>query len=91
MNVDDILNEIANNDEQQLYTFIRDVLKVPVSRHALNMAIRNREIVPTQIGYKNLFSNKDAIDWIKSRKGVERWADRKEAIAAAKAAKAAVR
>jgi hypothetical protein len=57
-----------NLTEQQLFEYLHDSEKLPVSRRAIKYAVMVREIVPTRLGNGNYFSKRDGLEWIKSRK-----------------------
>jgi hypothetical protein len=65
-------DEVPDMSETELFQHIRDELGVPVTRRAVKHAVLKREIVPTQISGRNLFSRNDAVEWVRSRKGAER-------------------
>lgn len=61
--------DIANMDEEQSYQFmVNPPLSVPVTRHVVKWAVINREVEPRRIGRKNLFSRRDWLNWIESRR-----------------------
>lgn len=57
-----------NLTEQQLFEYLKDSERLPVTRRAIKYAVMRREIVPTRIGNSNYFSMRDGLDWIRSRK-----------------------
>jgi hypothetical protein len=57
-----------NLTEQQLFEYLKNHERLPVTRRAIKYAVIRREIVPTRIGNRNYFSMRDGLDWIKSRK-----------------------
>lgn len=61
--------ELPNLNEEQLYEYLRfGVGLVHVTRRSVKFAVINREICPTRIAGKNLFSKNDGLNWIRSRK-----------------------
>jgi len=67
MNDIDLL-DIPNMDEQQSYEWMLNDLKIPVTRRVVKWAVIDREVTPTRIGRKNLFSRRDWLLWIESRR-----------------------
>ncbi|WP_006247223.1 hypothetical protein [Mycolicibacterium tusciae] len=62
--------EKPNLNEAELYHFLHyEEGLVDVTRRAVKWAIIRREIVPTRIGNRNMFSRKDGLDWIRSCRG----------------------
>ena len=58
-----------NLTEDELFRYLHeDEGLVFVSRYGIKQAVIRREIVPTRIGRNNLFSKRDGLNWIKSRK-----------------------
>jgi hypothetical protein len=57
-----------NLTEQQLYEYLKNAERLPVTRRAIKYAVIRREIVPTRISNRNYFSMRDGLDWIRSRK-----------------------
>jgi hypothetical protein len=72
------LLDIPNMDQEQSYEFMLNELKIPVTRRAVKWAVIDREVEPTRIGRKNLFSRRDWLLWIESRRqpGVYRVKDK---------------
>jgi hypothetical protein len=60
--------DIPNLTEDQLFAYLRDELGVPVARRTVKWAVINREIHPTRIGRRNVFSRADGINWLESLK-----------------------
>lgn len=56
------------HDLDAIWHYLREVEGLPVSRNQVRTAILRRELMPTRIGRKNLFSKRDALEWIESRK-----------------------
>lgn len=59
-----------NLTEQQLFEYLKNSERLPVTRRAIKYAVLRREIVPTRIGNSNYFSKRDGLEWIKSRKAM---------------------
>ncbi|WP_231111499.1 hypothetical protein [Mycobacterium avium] len=57
-----------NLTEQELFEYLRNDERLPVTRRAIKYAVMRREIVPTRISNRNYFSMRDGLDWIRSRK-----------------------
>lgn len=57
-----------NLTEQELFEYLHNSERLPVTRRAIKYAVMRREIVPTRIGNSNYFSMRDGLDWIRSRK-----------------------
>jgi hypothetical protein len=58
-----------NLSEEELWEYLHfDEDLVGVTRRSVKWAVLRREILPTRIGSKNLFSKRDGLDWIKSRR-----------------------
>ena len=76
------LLDIPNMDEEQSYEWMLNELKIPVTRRAVKWAVIDREVTPTRIGRKNLFSRRDWLLWIESRRqpGVYRAAKSSAAV-----------
>ncbi|MCV7259200.1 MULTISPECIES: hypothetical protein [Mycobacteriaceae] len=66
MDIDPI--DVPNLDEDGSFEYVAYELDVPVTRRAIKYAVMRREVLPTRIGRKNLFSRRDWLDWIASRK-----------------------
>lgn len=60
--------DVPNLTEQQLYEYIRNELGVPLGRNTIKRAVISREIKPTQIARKNLFSRADGVLWLEAQK-----------------------
>lgn len=60
--------EIPNLTEQMLFEYLRDELGVPVTRGKIKYAVIGREFIPTRIGRRNLFSRRDALNWLEAQK-----------------------
>lgn len=58
---------IPNLTEQGLFEYIRNELGVPITRGRIKWAVIDREFVPTRIGRANLFSRRDALDWLREQ------------------------
>lgn len=58
---------IPNLTEQGLFEYIRNELGVPVTRGKIKWAVIDREFVPTRIGRANLFSRRNALDWLRQQ------------------------
>jgi hypothetical protein len=58
---------IPNLTEQGLFEYIRNELGVPVTRGKIKWAVIDREFVPTRIGRANLFSRRNALDWLREQ------------------------
>jgi hypothetical protein len=54
--------------EQELWEWLHDVEGIPVSRRAIKYAVLKRQIWPSRVGPRNLYSKQDGWDWVKSRK-----------------------
>jgi len=54
--------------ETELWEWLCFDEDIPVTRRAIKIAVVRREIKPTRIGLKNLFSKRDGWDWLASRK-----------------------
>ncbi len=63
--------DVPKYSEQELWEYMAYDLGVPVPRRSVHWAVINREIVPTRIGGKNLFSHADAHVWLESRRQPE--------------------
>ena len=59
---------IPNLTEQGLFEYLRNELGVPVTRGKIKYAVIGREFVPTRIGRRNLFSRRDALNWLEAQK-----------------------
>lgn len=57
-----------NLTEQELFDYLHNTERLPVTRRAIKYAVMRREIAPTRIGNGNYFSKRDGLDWIRSRK-----------------------
>lgn len=57
-----------NLTEAELYEYLHDSERLPVTRRGIKYAVMRREILPTRIGNANYFSKRDGLEWIKSRK-----------------------
>ncbi|MGV0161358.1 hypothetical protein ACRU3B_18190 [Mycobacterium colombiense] len=57
-----------NLTEQELFEYLKNIERLPVTRRAIKYAVIRREIVPTRISNRNYFSMRDGLDWIRSRK-----------------------
>jgi hypothetical protein len=60
--------DIPNMDEEQSYEYMLNELKIPITRRAIKWAVIDREVIPTRIGRKNLFSRRDWLLWLESRR-----------------------
>ena len=59
--------DIPNLNEQQLYEYIKNDLGVPLGRNTIKRAVISREIKPTVIARKNLFSRADGLNWLREQ------------------------
>jgi hypothetical protein len=57
-----------NLTEQELFTYLHNSEKLPVTRRSIKYAVMRREIAPTRIGNRNYFSKRDGLEWIRSCK-----------------------
>jgi hypothetical protein len=56
-------------NEAELFHYLHyDVGLTAVTRNSIKWAIRRREIQPTRFGNRNLFSKRDGLNWVESRK-----------------------
>lgn len=67
--MDDI--DAPNLNEQELWEYLHYELSIPVPRRTVKHAVINRELVPTRLGGKNLFSRADAHAWLEDRRQPE--------------------
>jgi hypothetical protein len=56
--------DIPNLNEQGLFEYLHKELGIPLGRNTIRTAVQNREIVPTVIARKHLFSRSDGLKWI---------------------------
>ncbi|GFG67912.1 hypothetical protein MKUB_54020 [Mycobacterium kubicae] len=54
--------------EDELWEYLHHKEGIPVTRRTIKWAVLRREIVPTRLGNKNLFSKRDALNWLASRR-----------------------
>ncbi len=59
--------DIPNLTETEVFQYLLNELRIPVTRNVIKWAVLNREIKPTRIGKKNLFSRRDAQNWVAAR------------------------
>ncbi|WP_100523154.1 hypothetical protein [Mycobacteroides abscessus] len=64
-------NEIPRMSEQDVWEYLHDDLGIPVARKTVAQAVKNREIVPTRLSGKNLFSRNKVHAWLESREQPE--------------------
>ncbi len=58
-----------NLTEYELFHFLRYEENVKaVTRNVIKWAVLRREIIPTRIGKANMFSKRDGLEWLASRK-----------------------
>lgn len=75
-------DEKPTMSETELWAWLRNSEGIDVSRRAIKYAILRREILPSRIGPRNLYSKQDGWEWIKSRKqpGVYRAPESRAAV-----------
>lgn len=54
--------------ETELWEWLHYDEGIPVSRRAIKYAVIRREIEPSRVGPRNLYSRNDGWGWVKSRK-----------------------
>ncbi|GAB4969256.1 hypothetical protein MAHJHV53_28540 [Mycobacterium avium subsp. hominissuis] len=59
--------DIPNLTEHGVFEYLANELAIPVTRNTIKWAVINREIEPTRIGKRNLFSRRDAQKWVTAR------------------------
>lgn len=64
-------NEVPNLNEQEVWEYLAYDLGIPVARRTVKHAVINRELVPTRLSGKNLFSRNKIHAWLESREQPE--------------------
>ena len=54
--------------EDELWEYLHYDEGIPVTRRTIKWAVLRREIIPTRLGNKNLFSRRDGVVWLISRR-----------------------
>lgn len=60
--------DIPNLNEQGLFDYLHKELGIPMGRNAIKVAVMSRQIKPTRISGKNLFSRSDGLNWITAQR-----------------------
>ncbi|RIR68159.1 hypothetical protein D2E62_03630 [Mycobacteroides abscessus] len=64
-------NEIPRMTEQDVWEYLHYELGIPVARRTIKQAVSNRELRPTRLSGKNLFSLNRVHAWLESREQPE--------------------
>jgi hypothetical protein len=60
--------DVADLTESGLFRFLKYDVGVPVTASLIHTAVMRREIIPTRLGRRNMFSRRDGLNWLAAQK-----------------------
>ena len=60
--------DVADLTELGLFRFLKYDVGVPVTTSLIHVAVMRREIIPTKLGRRSLFSRRDGLNWLAAQK-----------------------